>query len=93
VAEGPLVGGFQGQGLRPKRTAVIELCTRTPEDTTVVCVDRRNSLCYQDFLALLEAGNPVGQIVVVTDNLSSHTSVSTREWLAEHPRIRQVFIP
>jgi hypothetical protein len=30
---------------------------------------------------------------VVTDNLSSHTSVATREWLAEHPRIRQVFIP
>lgn len=58
-----------------------------------MCADRRNSLCYQDFLALLEADNPVGQIVVVTDNLSSHTSVSTREWLAEHPRIRQVFIP
>ena len=30
---------------------------------------------------------------MVTDNLSSHTSVATREWLAEHPRIRQVFIP
>jgi hypothetical protein len=148
VAAGPIVGGVQGQGVRPKRTAVIELYTCTPEDTTVVCVDelgplipraypvqpgwtadgnrvkeevaywrepektwvygglrirdghavtmcadRRNSLCYQDFLALLETVNPVGDIVVVTDNLSSHTSVSTREWLAEHPRIRQVFIP
>jgi hypothetical protein len=31
--------------------------------------------------------------VVVTDNLSSHTSASTRTWLLEHPRLRQVFIP
>jgi hypothetical protein len=58
-----------------------------------MCADRRNSFCYQYFLALLEADNPVGQIVVVTDNLSSHTSVSTREWLAGYPRIRQIFIP
>jgi hypothetical protein len=58
-----------------------------------MCAERRNSLCYQNFLALLVAENSVGQIVVVTDNLSSHTSFSTREWLAEHPRIRQVFIP
>jgi transposase len=148
VASGPVLGGVEGQGVRPKRTAVIELYTRTPEDTTVICVDelgpliprvypaqpgwtsdgnrvkeevaywrepekiwvygglrirdghavtmcadRRNSFCYQDFLGLLEADNPVGEIVVITDNLSSHTSVSTREWLAEHPRIRQVFIP
>ncbi|GAB7042403.1 hypothetical protein JCM9533A_62530 [Catenuloplanes niger JCM 9533] len=48
-----------------------------------MCADRRNSLCYQNFLALLETDNPVGQIVVVTDNLSSHTSVSTRAWLTE----------
>jgi hypothetical protein len=30
---------------------------------------------------------------VITDNLSSHASVLTRAWLADHPRIRQVFIP
>jgi len=58
-----------------------------------MCAERRNSLCYQDFLALLESENPAGDIVLVTDNLSPHTSVSTREWLAGHPRIRQVFIP
>jgi hypothetical protein len=54
--------------------------------------ERRNSLCYQQFLAQLEVDNPAGDIVVITDNLSSHTSVSTRDYLAEHPRIRQVFI-
>jgi hypothetical protein len=31
-----------------------------------MCADRRNSPCYQNFLGLLEADNPVGQIVVVT---------------------------
>ncbi|MFI9825947.1 transposase [Streptomyces sp. NPDC052013] len=30
---------------------------------------------------------------VVTDNLSSHNSLSTRNWLEDHPRIRHVFIP
>ncbi|MBT8226509.1 MAG: transposase [Dactylosporangium sp.] len=30
---------------------------------------------------------------LITDNLGSHTSKSTREWLARHPRIEQVFIP
>lgn len=58
-----------------------------------MCAPSRNSLGYQAFLALLEDDNPAGQIIVITDNLSSHTSVSTRDWLAEHPRITQVFIP
>jgi len=40
-----------------------------------------------------ELANPTGAIAVITDNLSSHSSVSTRTWLAAHPRIRQVFIP
>jgi transposase len=53
----------------------------------------RNSAGYQQLLALVEAANPTGEIAVITDNLSSHSSFSTRTWLAEHPRIRQVFIP
>jgi transposase len=53
----------------------------------------RNSVHYQRFLALVEQANPAGQIAVITDNLSSHTSVATRQWLLDHPRIRQVFIP
>jgi DDE superfamily endonuclease len=31
--------------------------------------------------------------MVITDNLSSHTSLSTRTWLADHPRIQHTFIP
>jgi DDE superfamily endonuclease len=53
----------------------------------------RNSAGYQQLLAAVEQANPTGEIAVVTDNLSSHSSLSTRTWLAEHPRIRQVFIP
>jgi DDE superfamily endonuclease len=53
----------------------------------------RNSTGYQQFLGLVERVNPTGEIAVITDNLSSHSSFSTRAWLAAHPRIRQVFIP
>jgi hypothetical protein len=40
-----------------------------------------------------EQANPEGTIYVITDNLSSHDSKSTRAWLEDHPRIRHVFIP
>ncbi|MFC3577415.1 transposase [Streptomyces yaanensis] len=53
----------------------------------------RNSAFYQQFLQKVEAANPTGDIYVVTDNLSSHNSLSTRTWLEDHPRIRHVFIP
>ena len=48
---------------------------------------------YQRFLGLVEQANPTGTIMLITDNLSSHHSVATREWLADHPRIQHAFIP
>jgi hypothetical protein len=53
----------------------------------------RNSGHYQDFPQRVENANPEAQIVLITDNLSSHNSRSTRDWLADHPRLRQVFVP
>lgn len=53
----------------------------------------RSSVPYQRFLGLVEEANPRGEIRIVTDNLSSHNSRSTREWLAEHPRISHTFLP
>ncbi|WP_409467341.1 transposase [Streptomyces sp. HC307] len=53
----------------------------------------RNSAYHQQFLQLVEDANPHGDIYVITDNLSSHNSVSTPAWLEEHPRIRHAFIP
>jgi transposase InsO family protein len=52
-----------------------------------------NSTGYQQLLAAVETANPAGTIMVITDNLSSHTSASTRTWLADHPRIQHSFIP
>ncbi|MGW5531809.1 transposase [Streptomyces xanthochromogenes] len=37
----------------------------------------RNSVFYQQFLQKPEAANPAGDIYVITDNLSSHSSLST----------------
>jgi hypothetical protein len=45
----------------------------------------RNSVGCQRLLAAVEAATPAGTIMVITDNLSSHTSSSTRTWLADHP--------
>jgi transposase len=44
-------------------------------------------------LARIAQANPRGRIRVVTDNLSSHTSVKVHQWLARHRRIQQAFIP
>ncbi|MEU1194429.1 transposase [Streptomyces sp. NPDC005859] len=44
-------------------------------------------------MQLIEDANPTGEIWLVTDNLSSHNSLSTRTWLEDHPRIRHAFIP
>jgi len=35
----------------------------------------RNSIGYQRLLTAVEAANPQGTIMVITDNLSSHTSL------------------
>jgi hypothetical protein len=58
-----------------------------------LCASSRNSAFYQDFLRLEEQANPEGTLYVITDNLSSHDSKSTRAWLEDHPRIRHAFIP
>jgi hypothetical protein len=58
-----------------------------------MCASSRNSTAYQDFLQLKEQANPVGTIYVITGNLSSHDSKSTRAWLDDHPRISHAFIP
>jgi DDE superfamily endonuclease len=53
----------------------------------------RSGAHYQRFLQQVEEANPAGEIRIVTDNLSSHNSKATREWLAGHPRISHAFIP
>lgn len=57
------------------------------------CAPSRNSANYIELLKLIEKDNPSGDIFIITDNLSSHNSLETRTWLAEHPRLQHVFIP
>lgn len=42
---------------------------------------------------MVEQANPTGDIYVITDNIASRNSKSTREWLQYHPRIKHAFIP
>lgn len=57
------------------------------------CAPSRNSANYIELLKLIEADNPTGDIFIITDNLSSHNSLETRTWMADHPRLQHVFIP
>jgi transposase len=67
--------------------------TPTTGQTITMTARSRNSDNYCRFLAQLEQAHPTGTLFLITDNLSSHTSVQTRTWLSQHPRIQQVFIP
>jgi hypothetical protein len=76
----------------PEKTWVYGGLRIADGQAVTMCAASRNNVGWQRFWALLERANPVGTISVITDNLSSHNSVSTREWLIDHPRIQQVFI-
>ncbi|MGW7825205.1 hypothetical protein ACWGLF_46195 [Streptomyces puniciscabiei] len=61
----------------PEKTWVYgALRVRDGQELTMTATSR-NSAFYQHFLQLVEDANPVGDIYVITDNLSSHNSVST----------------
>ncbi|MFF3327563.1 transposase [Streptomyces sp. NPDC002889] len=79
---------------RPEKTWVYGALRVRDGQQVTMTAPSRNSVFYQQFLQKAEDANPIGDIYVITDNLSSHNSVSTRIWLEDHhPRIRHVFIP
>ena len=53
----------------------------------------RNTAGYLQLLEAVAEANPQGEVRVITDNLASLKSPPILDWLAEHPRIQQVFIP
>lgn len=53
----------------------------------------RNTAGYLELLQAVERANPTGDVYLIADNLSSHTSGPIRDWLAAHPRLRHAFIP
>ncbi|MEU2832212.1 transposase [Streptomyces lavendulae] len=92
-ADGRRIKSELDYGRRPEKTWVYGgLRVRDGQQVTMTATSR-NSAFYQQFLQKLEMSNPVGAIYVITDNLSSHNSLSTRTWLEDHPRIKHVFIP
>jgi transposase len=92
-ADGHRVKALLDYGRGPEKTWVYGALRVADGQEVTMTAPSRNSVGYQRLLAAVEAANPAGTIVVVTDNLSSHTSVSTRTWLAGHPRIQHAFIP
>ncbi|MFD1504005.1 transposase, partial [Streptosporangium lutulentum] len=60
---------------------------RVADGTAVtMTASSRNSFFYQRFLQQVEEANPgENDIWVIADNLSSHDSLATRTWLADHP--------
>jgi hypothetical protein len=53
----------------------------------------RNTEGYLRLLEAVAKATPIGDLYLVTDNLSSHKSPPIRAWLENHPRVKQVFIP
>jgi hypothetical protein len=53
----------------------------------------RNTAGYLDLLATIDRANPDGDLYVIQDNLSSHTSAPIQAWLADHPRVHPVPLP
>jgi transposase len=80
-------------GRGPEKTWVYGALRVADGQAVTITAPSRNSIGYQQLLAAVEATNPDGTIVVITDTLSSHHSASTRTWLVGHPPIQHTFIP
>ncbi|MFJ9968540.1 IS630 family transposase [Streptomyces avermitilis] len=74
------------------RAIILRLGGRRDGQQITVAASSRNSVFCQQFLQLVEDANPTGEICIVTANLSSHNSLSTRTWLEDHHRIHHAFI-
>jgi len=92
-ADGHRIKSELDYGRGPEKTWVYGALRPADGHETTMAAASRNSANYQDFLQKVEQANPDGEIVAVTDNLSSHNSLTTRTWLEDHPRISHAFIP
>jgi transposase len=53
----------------------------------------RNTAGFLRLLENVDTANPEGELYLIADNLSSHSSGPIRDWLALHPRIHRVPFP
>jgi DDE superfamily endonuclease len=61
--------------------------------TLTLTAPSRNTAGYLELLQAIDRANPTGDLYLIADNLSSHTSAPIREWLDRHPRLKHIFIP
>jgi transposase len=80
-------------GRGPDKAWIYGGLSPTDGQTVTMTAGARNSVNYCHFLGQVEQAHPEETLYVIVDNLSSHTSAKTQTWLADHPRIQQVFIP
>lgn len=52
-----------------------------------------NTEGYLRLLNAIDSANPDGELYLISDKLSSHTSLPIQEWFAAHSRVDHVFIP
>ena len=76
TADGHRVKAPLDYGRGPEKTWVYGALRVGDGQEVTMTAPSRNSVGYQRLLAAVEAANPAGTIVVITDNLSSHTSAS-----------------
>jgi DDE superfamily endonuclease len=50
----------------------------------------RNTVGYLTLLAGIDQANPQGELQLISDHLSRHTSAPIQQWLATHPRVHPV---
>jgi hypothetical protein len=53
----------------------------------------RNTAGFRKLLDAIDTAYPTGDLYLINDNLSSHSSGPIREWLAAHPRVHQTPVP
>jgi hypothetical protein len=68
------------------------LCVRNAQVLTQTAT-ARNTAGYRARLQALDHPFPHGDVYLITDNLSSHSSGPSRDWLLAHPRMQQAVIP
>ena len=55
--------------------------------------EHKRSTDFISFLAQLLVVYPLGQLFVLVDNASIHTSQAVRQWITENPRLELVYLP
>ncbi|MCA1606260.1 MAG: IS630 family transposase [Acidobacteria bacterium] len=65
----------------------------TGEETSTLLIDWQDSDATIQWLEMILAEHPRGQILLWIDGASHHTSDEVEEWLDEHPRLEVIHFP